>query len=262
MIPNLDNPANGESWRKIEAAKRRLVSSLLGLGLPVVSKAEDPANGLAFDFLSEEGGKVMTGHEDGIITLNIAEADDATREGIRQKLHEPYRTILGHLRHEVGHYYWDRLIDGTGWIERFRELFGDERADYAEALQTHYNQGPPPDWQERFVSSYASSHPWEDWAETWAHYLHIGDALNTADSFALDIDSVEMPIDSFESESLSEPDDPFTRLVNSWVRLTAVLNELSRSMGFRDFYPFVLSNSSIRKLHFVHQVAGGHAKPE
>jgi hypothetical protein len=253
-IPNLENRSHGESWRRIEVAKRQLVSSLLLLGLPVVPKAQDSAAGLAFDFLSDDGSGVMTGHEDGIITLNIAEADDVTREGIREQLHEPYRTVLGHLRHEVGHYYWDRLVRDSHWLEGFRELFGDERADYAEALQTHYRQGPPPDWQERFVSAYASSHPWEDWAETWAHYLHIGDTLSTAASFGLNVDTVDMTIEPFGDEDLCCPDAAYLNFANSWIRFTAVLNELSRSMGLQDFYPFVLSKSSIRKLHFVHRV--------
>ena len=150
--------------------------------LPVKSKTEDPERGLAFDLLRapEEGPRVLTGHASGLITLNVEEADDARREQIRHQLHEPYRTLLGHFRHEVGHYYWDRLITGTEWEEPFRALFGDERADYAGALKANYESGPPADWRDRHISAYASSHPWEDWAETWAHYLHMVDALETA----------------------------------------------------------------------------------
>jgi hypothetical protein len=184
--------------------------------------------------------------------LNIEEADDATRERVRERMHEPYRTVLGHLRHEVGHYYWDRLVDGTPCLDAFRELFGDERRDYAEALERHYRQGPPAEWQNCYVSAYASSHPWEDWAETWAHYLHIVDAVGTAFSFRLDIDSVEMPFEGFASDALVRPDKQFLKLLNSWARFTAVLNEFSRSMGLPDFYPFVLSKSAVKKVHFVH----------
>jgi hypothetical protein len=252
-IPNLSDASNGERWRKIEVAKRRLVSSLLMLGLPVIPRDEDPNVGLGFDFLRPDQEKVLTGHAGGIITLNIEEADDATREGIRERLHEPYRSLLGHLRHEVGHYYWDRLILDSPWIDRFRELFGDERADYNEALQLHYKQ-PKSDWQEHFVSAYASSHPWEDWAETWAHYLHVGDTLNTSSSFGMNIESVEMSFEGFTEDTLCQPDDDFLHFVNAWVRFTAVLNEICRSMGLPDFYPFVLTKSSIRKLHFVHLV--------
>jgi hypothetical protein len=254
-IPDLTDPANGENWRRIELAKRQLISSLLMLGLPVKPKVEGDA-GLAFDFLRTPaaGPRVLTGHSGGVITLNIEEADDSTRESIREQMHEPYRTLLGHLRHEVGHYYWDRLVNGSKWIERYRELFGDERQDYAQALQRHYQQGPPPDWRERYVSAYASSHPWEDWAETWAHYLHMADTLDTAASFSLDIESVEMTFEGFKPEALVAPDDRFLHFINSWSRFTAVLNELSRSMGLADFYPFVLSTSSVGKLHFIHTV--------
>jgi len=255
-IPDLSDPVNAENWRRIELAKRRLISSLLALGLPVQPRMEEPQHGLAFDFLRSpsDGPRILTGHSNGVITLNIEEADDSTRESIREQMHEPYRTLLGHLRHEVGHYYWDRLVSGAPSIDRFRELFGDERQDYTQALQRHYRQGPPPDWPERYVSAYASSHPWEDWAETWAHYLHMADTLDTAASFSLDIESVEMPFEGFKPEALVQPDDRFLHFINSWSRFTAVLNELSRSMGLSDFYPFVLSTSSVGKLHFIHTV--------
>jgi len=65
---------------------------------------------------------VLTSHCNGLITLNIAEADDAERERRRVKFHEPYRTLLGHLRHEVAHYYWDRLIANSKWLSGFSRL--------------------------------------------------------------------------------------------------------------------------------------------
>ncbi len=242
-------------------AKRRLISSLLAFGLPVASRvSEDPEHGLAFDLLRAVPGgpPVITGHANGIITLNIEEAEDSTRERTREQMHEPYRTLLGHLRHETGHYYWDRLIAGSTWIEPFRALFGDETFDYTQALQKHYQQGPPANWQEHYVSAYASVHPWEDWAETWAHYLHLVDTLETASSFRLAIDSVELPFERFQADSLAQPEAPnaveFLELLNAWGRMTVVLNELSRSMGLPDFYPFVLSRDAVAKLHFVHTV--------
>ncbi len=170
-IPDLSIEENAALWGHIEVAKRRLVAGLLELDLPVVSRVdEDPQRGLAFDFLcpAPEGPPVLTGHADGIITLNIEEADDVKREAIRKNMHEPYRTLLGHLRHEIGHYYWDRLIAGSERLQEFRELFGDERQDYTAALKRNYEQGPPADWRDRYVSAYASAHPWEDWAESWA----------------------------------------------------------------------------------------------
>ena len=202
----------------------------------------------------------MTGHSAGIITLNIQEAEDPARERTRNELHEPYRTLLGHLRHEVGHYYWNRLVFGTPWINDFRRLFGDEQQDYDAALKAHYQQGPAPDWQQRFVSAYASAHPWEDWAETWAHYFHMVDTFDSALSFGLDPESsIEIEVEPFTPDALFQPNAAdvasFLQFVNSWTRLTAVLNELSRAMGLNDFYPFVLSRSAVAKLHFVHRVA-------
>jgi hypothetical protein len=259
-IPDLSIEGNDVRWRNLELAKRRLISQLLPLGLPVVTRLSDPAHGLAFDFLSHMPGgpHVMTGHEEGVITLNAEEAEDAVRERIRAEMREPYRTLLGHFRHEIGHYYWDLLVFPTPWIDSFRELFGDERADYASALRNHYDNGPPPDWSLRFVTSYASSHPWEDWAETWAHYLHMADTVDTAMSFRVDAQNVELTSDLFELADLWQPEhrdaSVFLDFLNGWVRLTNVLNELSRSMGQPDYYPFVLPRAAVGKLQFIHQV--------
>ena len=268
VIPDLSIDENRLAWVRIEIAKRRLVSQLLALGLPVVSRVagaggEDTARGLAFDFLRATPEQpTITGHASGIVTLNIEEADDATRERIRAQLREPYRTLLGHVRHEVGHYYWDRLVDGTAWLEPFRALFGDERADYAAALRHHYEQGTPLDWSQRHVSAYAAAHPWEDWAETWAHYLHMVDTVETAMSFGLDAEALEVDTEPFGTDVLEDHGtDPgaadFLAFVNAWVEITALLNEMSRSMGIHDFYPFVLSRAAVRKLYFVHEVIEG-----
>jgi hypothetical protein len=270
-IPDLEDPAegkvNGELWRRIEVAKRRLVASLLAFGLPVRSReTEDPERGLAFDFLRspKDGPRVLTGHADGLITMNIEEADDAVREKIRDSLREPYRTLLGHFRHEAGHYYWDLLIAGTPWHEPFRAVFGDERADYAAALKRHYEQGPDPDWPQRHVTSYASVHPWEDWAETWAHYLHIVDSLVTAINFGFGGDTVDLGIEPFGEDALHDPEHPeagrFLTLLNSWIEVIAVLNELNRSLGKPDPYPFVLSKAAVKKLQFIHIVVMAERK--
>jgi hypothetical protein len=245
----------------IENAKRRLVSQLLGLGLPVKSRVcEDTENGVMFDFLRspKEGPRVMTSHGDGLITLNVEEADNAKREKIRQDLREPYRTLLGHFRHEIGHYYWDRLVANTEWHEKFRAMFGDEREDYGAALKRNYEQGPPPDWADRHISAYASVHPWEDWAECWAHYLHVVDSLDTALGFGLRGEDVEAAVEPFSVKDLYDPNAPDAQhvilFVNSWVQLTTVLNELARSMGQQDFYPFIMNRAVLRKLHFIQMV--------
>jgi hypothetical protein len=262
-IPDLAVADNQRLWRLVEVAKRRLVSQLIGLGLPVRSKVtEDPAQGLMFDLLrgAPHGPQILTGHEEGLITLDVEEADDAKREQVRSAMHEPYRTLLGHFRHEVGHYYWNRLVRDTQWLQPFRFRFGDERFDYASALQQHYNNGPLADWPQSFVSAYASVHPWEDWAETWAHYLHMVDSVDTALSFGLRGDALLTDMAPFGPEALDvveAPDAaPFLALVNAWLGLSTLMNELARGMGQQDFYPFVLSRPAVAKLHFVHRVVG------
>lgn len=262
-VPDLAGERNQELWRRMEIAKRRLVSQLQALGLPVETRLERPEDGLAFDFLESIDGapRVMTGHAQGLITLNIEEADDAVRESARAAMHEPYRTLLGHFRHEIGHYYWDRLVRDSPLIEEYRKLFGDERADYAGALKQHYEQGPAADWMLGHVTSYATAHPWEDWAETWAHYLHMCDTVDTALSFAINADGVDMQAVPFEKKDLWRPEHPnaeeFLSFLNTWVRLTNVLNELSRAMGQPDYYPFILPHAAVGKLQFIHETVRG-----
>ncbi|MFL7965607.1 putative zinc-binding metallopeptidase [Pseudomonas kielensis] len=267
-IPDLSIPENPERWRKVETAKRRLVAQLITFGLPVIPKTVDENIGLAFDFIGidPDGKSPMTGHASGLITLDIKEADDAHREYVRQQMREPYRTLLGHFRHEVGHYYWDRLIANSHWLEAFRELFGDERASYAEALERHYQQGAPQDWQTHYVSAYATMHPWEDWAETWAHYLHMMDAVDTALGFGMSAREMDFDYQPFLPETLYDAEHAggaaFLSFVNAWIELAGMLNELSRSMGQPDFYPFVVPAAVITKLHFIHlviQEEGGRA---
>jgi hypothetical protein len=257
-IPDLSVAGNDVLWHRIEVAKRRVVSSLIAMKLPVRSRInEDPGCGLAFDLLASPvgGPRVMTGHSDGIITLNIEEAEDARREQTRQEMGEPYRTLLGHFRHEIGHYYWDRVIRDGKWLQPFREVFGDEQADYGEALRIRYEQGPAPDWPQHYVSAYASCHPWEDWAETWAHYMHMLDTLATGMSFGIGRDSVDLPYEPFTAEVLWQPDDnDFLDVLNSWIRLSTVLNEMARAMGQVDFYPFALPKAAAAKLQFIHTV--------
>ncbi|MEZ0307540.1 MAG: putative zinc-binding metallopeptidase [Ramlibacter sp.] len=260
-IPDLADPVNLGYLRTIEHAKRRLVSQLLALGLPVRSKVfDDPKDGLMFDFLRSppNGPRVMTGHSYGLITLNVEEADDAKREQVKQDLHEPYRTLLGHFRHEVGHYYWNRLIMETKWLAPFRELFGDERASYSESLKRNYEMGPPANWADSHISAYATTHPWEDWAETWAHFMHIVDSLGTAMGYGVNIRRDEKRVQPFVKEALFAPEDEgaehFLDLLNAWVRLTVVLNEFARSMGEPDFYPFIVSKPVVAKLQFIQMI--------
>ena len=257
IIPALAKPENRTYWLLLERAKRRLFYSLLTLKLTTPSKRLDPEMGLSFHFLEEQaaGEKVLTGHADGVITFNIAEADDAQREHRRLDLHEPYRTLLGHFRHEIGHYYWSRLINDSPWLDECRKLFGDERADYGEALKAHY-AAPKIDWQESFVSSYASSHPWEDWAECFAHYLHMQDGLETAAAWGLKLSkAVPGQARAIEPKEINaSTKDLRTALVKQWLPVTQFINAMDRSLGTGDSYPFVLVDPVIEKLAFIHRV--------
>jgi len=261
VIPNLANPDHRRLWKRLEAEKRRFVYSALRFNLPITPQSRDP-RGLAFDFLADGPGfseRVLTGHAGGVITINIAEADPVERERMRQEMDEPYRTILGHFRHESGHYYWDRLVRDTDLLEPYRVLFGDERVDYGAALQAHYENGPPADWGERFISTYATCHPWEDWAESWSHYFHMVDTLETAFAYGMRLTprtgltgvlSVDAGLDPYETSN-------FDALMAQWMPLTLALNSLSRSMGHTHAYPFALASPVIDKLRFVHHVIHG-----
>ncbi len=255
VIPDLSIAENDQAWRRIEAAKRRLLYTLFALNLPVVPRAARPDGGLAFRFLkSTEDEPVMTGHDDGVITLNIDEADFAFRENMREKMGEGYRTVLGHLRHEIGHYYWDRLVRDADAPDSFRATFGDERQSYEDALERHYNSGAPAHWNESFISAYASMHPWEDWAETWAHYLHMVDTLETARSHGLAVRAppADKPGERIATDRLAFGD--FEALSTGWNAVALALNSLNRSMGMKDAYPFVLSPPVLEKLRYVHEL--------
>lgn len=247
-IPNLSDPRNRQLWAEVESAKRRLIYGLYRLRLQMLSKLDDPVRGLSFDIKSDVGDeRVLTGHSDGLITLNVEEADAEKRERNRLALKERYRTLLGHFRHEIGHYYWDRLVQEGDRLEAFRKVFGDERDDYAQALERHY-AAPLADYRERYISCYASSHPWEDFAETFAHYLHMRDTLETAQHFGLTGDTVRAP--TRDASALST-------LLDDWLGLTVALNALNRSMGLPDAYPFALTPLVEVKLAFVHELVAG-----
>jgi hypothetical protein len=261
VIPDLSMPTHKPTWYKLEVAKRRLIYTLAALRLPLQSKADDPERGLAFEFLADPedpaAPRVLTGHADGIITLNVAEANDAEREKRRAQMREPYRTLLGHFRHEIGHYYWDRLIrDNPSRLADFRSAFGDERASYADALKAHYEEGAPSEWQFRFISPYATMHPWEDWAETWAHYLHMIDSLETAAACGVRLrpSRQEDPVLWEVPDPLGDNPVSFDELMEGWFPLTYMLNNLNRGLGQADAYPFVIPVPVIEKLHFVHDI--------
>ncbi len=260
IIPPMDAPGNLVRWQKIERAKKRLFYSLLRLNLPLATRAQDPQHGLSFKFLAEGVAPqpVMTGHDSGVITIALGEADDAEREYRRTQFNEPYRTLLGHFRHEIGHHYWDILVGGTPALQPFRALFGDETQPYDDALQRHYANGAPDGWQQTHISTYATAHPWEDFAETWAHYLHLVDTTEMAAAFGVRL----RPSGSAQHDLTARLDfDPYAgcsigELIDNWVPLAALINNLNRAVGQPDAYPFVLTPGVIEKLDFIHRLVG------
>ncbi|MBB3173323.1 hypothetical protein FHR90_001141 [Endobacter medicaginis] len=257
IIPDLSRADALDDWRKLEIAKHRLFYTMLRLGISLPDPADPDTPRLEFDLLHPVVGqpKIRTGHAGGIVTINAAEASDAIREQVRHQFNEPYRTLLGHFRHEIGHWVWAQRVQHGGRIEAFRTLFGDERTDYAEALRRYYAEGPRQDWPAHFISAYASAHPWEDFAESWAHYLHIMDTLETA--FALGIGIHPGNPDT----SLPDLDtrDPYRigdmhRILDQWLPLVFALNSLNRSMGLADLYPFAIPPAAEAKLAFIHDL--------
>ena len=263
VVPDLTVPENVVAWRQLEMAKHRLFYSLLRLNLPLKTVLEDPAHGLSFEFLADppqrNAPRVLTGHDEGKITIALVEANDAEREKRRVAMGEPYRTLLGHFRHEVGHHYWDILVRDGGKLDECRAMFGDDSQDYGAALQRHYQHGAPADWRDHFVSAYATTHPWEDFAETWAHYLHIVDTLEMVAASGM---SVKPKVDRTGGFAARVTFDPYTaqsieKIVDAWLPYVFAMNNVSRAMGARDLYPFVLSPPVIAKLGFIHDLVHG-----
>ncbi|MEG3765271.1 zinc-binding metallopeptidase family protein [Alteromonas sp. 14N.309.X.WAT.G.H12] len=264
-IPDLSKPDNLKLWFRMEQAKRHLIYTLNQLNLPIVGKNK-ASDGLSFRFLEDEveealygreltiRNTVTTGHSDGVITINLKEAEETKRLEMREKMNERYRTLIGHFRHESGHYYWDILVKHSPHLDEFRQLFGDERQDYQQSLERYYSQGPAPDWPERCISAYASMHPWEDWAETWAHYLHMVDTLESANEYGTSLENKTLsnPLISDYPHTATYCDESFNTLIEDWDKLTNLLNALNSSMGLDDAYPFVINDKSKEKLYFIH----------
>jgi hypothetical protein len=246
--PNYADTKALAAFAAAEKAKRRLIAELVELKLPIVGRDEDPQYGLAFDLLSSEHENVYTGHHNGVITLDLAEGDDVHREQLRVEMSEPYRTLLGHFRHEIGHYYFYRLVEPSAvYANRFRKLYGDPDADYQAARDRHYSDGVAGGWEDNYVSSYATMHPAEDWAETFAHYLHIRDALDTAAAFGF------APAGATLERRALGPSG-FDTIIDMWLPLSWALNMVNRSMGKEDLYPFVLPPAVLDKMRFIHTI--------
>lgn len=272
-VPDLSIAEHIPLWQKMEVAKRRALYTLKALSLPLKTIAQDPDNGLSFDFITDRNVNdhftsplaghetVFTGHDCGHITINLAEADDVSRSQTKDAMGERYRTLLGHFRHELGHYYFDQLIVHTPEKQQLcKQYFGDDQLDYQEALDQHYQHGAPKNWPEHYISEYATMHPYEDWAESWAHYMHIIDTLETAQNFSITGSTSGEQADSEEVGELNLPQDAYffsgqtaiSNILDTWVDFSVILNSLNRSMGLADAYPFVLTQAVRTKLSFIH----------
>lgn len=251
--PDLSVEGHVRQWAEYEQAKRRLIYGLIRLGLPPQPKTSpDDRLGLAFHFLASQPGqpRVLTGHEDGSITLSLDEADDVHRESVRASFGEPWRTLLGHLRHETSHYLQYRWIaTDVQATEQFRAVFGDERADYDQALARHHQAGPPPGWEQQYISAYASAHPHEDWAETCAHVLLVLDAIETAQSWGLSLSGPTARAEPAAADLQVRHWDEL--LVSQWLPVAQFLNAMNRSIGVRDSYPFLMPGQVVRRLATV-----------
>lgn len=259
LVPDPQTPDGLRRWRAISTAQRHLFYSFLRWDLPRPTRNEDPAGGLLFDLKDDEilpdGTRKapLIGHDEGHIVIRTAEADDPTREQQRAMMNEPYRTLLGHFRHETGHFIWNKMVRDAGKIDSFRALFGDESINYQQALDRHYNEGPPNGWNENYISDYATTHPWEDFAESFAHVLHIVDSLETAHIFGIALAPLHEPLTaraSFDPYGVLD----FARIAEVWVPLSVALNTIHHSMGERDLYPFILTPAITQKLTWVHKL--------
>jgi hypothetical protein len=269
IIPDLSTGRNLMLWGRMEMAKRRFIDALLRLGIELPTKAANPKAGIAFDIVSTlSNPNVTTGHLNGVITVNLEEADDTYRQINRQQLGENSRTLLGHFRHESAHYLWQRCLSELSWDHphrlAFRERFGNEWMNYASALSAHYTMGAPAGWEQQFISAYAASHPWEDWAETWAHYLQIMDGLETCESLGIQVKHIALPLVMLPGEAGTLPamllqdgmaDGSFLAWLQRWMCLSTVLNEISHSIGEAPLYPFIISVRVAQKLRLAHHYA-------
>lgn len=249
-IPMLDKPDNVRRWTIMESNKRRMIFGLLDMGLSITGYTEDKEQGLAFDFLEDQRTNasiyeehILSGHAKGVITINVAEADGSYREATREAMNESFRSLLGHFRHEIGHYYWERLIPNSMNYTEFKQLFGDQTQDYRTALDKYYLNGPVDNWQAHYISAYASMHPLEDWAETWSHYMLMRETIETAFNYQI-------------CPKLT-PYSDFDIWMSEWMQLAVVLNALSRSIGNADAYPFIISETVNTKLKFIHRLVNG-----
>ncbi len=252
-IPDLSVKDNRKKWLRLERGKRRLLYTLDLLRLPYGDDRDGIESKLSFDFKDDvaperkwlwvmsKGEQVYTGHANGKITINLREADHVEREKARVSFNEAHRTVIGHFRHEIGHYYWDLLVKSQCEADCIA-IFGDhDNPNYSEALEKYYKEGPAPGWEQSFVSNYATMHSWEDFAETFATYLDMISVLDTAFNMGFLMD---MDVTSAD----------FKTMTDQYARLGVLFNEVNRSMGLLDLVPEILAPRIMEKMSFVHDL--------
>ncbi|SFE56280.1 zinc-binding metallopeptidase family protein [Roseivivax sediminis] len=246
VVPDLREDTNRPLWAETEAAKRWMLATLGRWGW---FTASDPGDRPVFRLLSEktatgEAGVVM-GHANGVITINVSEARSAVLAERQEELGELYRTMLGHMRHETAHFLQLRLLSSPGFPEAFRKLFGDERADYGAALKAHYADPKPAG--DDHVTSYATAHPHEDWAETLAHLLHLVDLLDSAAAARLQLP--DGPPRGYDAYAETDTET----LLHFAVGMSIAVNHVNRALDLPDLYPFVIRSGVRTKLAFAHR---------
>ena len=235
-----------------EAAKRRLIFGLDELELPIM--ISDGFAGLAFDLLSSTQGKIITGHLNGIITLDLAESNDSHREALRQSMDEPYRTVLGHFRHEIGHYYCQLLALTPDRRDEFRTLFGDETLSYEEALQRHYasrelassGRASSSARTRPCIRSRISRRCSATSCTSPTRCRRRGSSGCCRNRISATTSSRHAGTARKLRKSLLER--PMAEVVGeTWLPVSKGLNQINRSMGKPDLYPFVLRTAGDRK---------------
>ncbi len=254
VIPPLKQPESVRRWAMMESAKRRLLSQLEDLSLPPFIDDVQQTHPLSFEFLENsvdacgQTKNVTTGHEHGLITINLAEADSVHRERLRVDLGEPQRTLIGHMRHEIGHYIdWSWACRMAA--DEYRALFGDpDSIDYSEAMKRHYDEGPPSNWANHYVSAYATMHPWEDFAETVNVYLDIMAIATTA----TELGQSELDLSATADAG---------QLVSSVLKIVVEVSEYNFDLGLMPLLPERIPPAVIEKLAYVHALRSKAISP-
>lgn len=250
VVPDLNVGDNLLMLARAESAKRWVLANLsCWQWFTNADVGRRPRFLMLSEYTSGRSEQIMMGHAAGEITINVTEADELIRLQRQRELGEQYRSMVGHFRHELAHFCFDRLSLSPEFLSEFRELFGDERQDYGTALLRHYEAPLAPG--EDYITPYSTAHPHEDWAETVAHLLHLVDFSDSFVSAGLAMRGVPEGFTPY-----SEPDT--NRLINVATEIAIAINDINRALDNSDLYPFVLTGPVRQKLSFAHRWMRGH----